>query len=133
MAEARIEVEGVEDIRRGIRKAKDVDSRKAMKLAGAEGAQVVAYEAQSIVQVITAALHDTIRASGQLAGGVVRAGSSKVQYAGVNHFGWPDRGIEPDPFLYDAADHRANEVTEMYYQRVADIAADIERRGATKT
>lgn len=131
MVDQRLTVDGVEDIRRGVRQAKDADLTRITKEAGQEGAEVVAYEAQTIVQVVSAALHDTIRAGGQVAGGVVRAGSSKVEYAGVNHFGWPARGIEPNPFLYEAADNRADEVTEMYYKRVSDIADMIERRGAT--
>jgi len=131
VVDQRLTVDGVEDIRRGVRQAKDADLTRITKEAGQEGAEVVAYEAQTIVQVVSAALHDTIRAGGQVAGGVVRAGSSKVEYAGVNHFGWPARGIEPNPFLYEAADNRADEVTEMYYKRVSDIADMIERRGAT--
>lgn len=33
---------------------------------------------------------------------VVRAGGARVPYAGVIHYGWPARGIAPQPFLTDA-------------------------------
>src|SRR5690606_32966995 len=32
---------------------------------------------------------------------VVRAGGARVPYAGVIHYGWPARGITPQPFLTD--------------------------------
>ena len=42
------------------------------------------------------------------------AGRKAVPYAGPIHFGWPARNIEPQPFLYDALDDKADEVAHLY-------------------
>lgn len=41
---------------------------------------------------------------------VVRAGSARVPYAGVIHYGWPARGIRAQPFLTDALQQRHQQV-----------------------
>lgn len=54
------------------------------------------------------ALRDSIRAGRGKTKAVVRAGSSRVPYAGVIHYGWPAHHIAPHPFLTEAlqAEHR---------------------------
>ena len=47
-------------------------------------------------------LAGTLRAGRGKTKAVVRAGGRKAPYAGVIHFGWPARNIEPQPFLLDA-------------------------------
>lgn len=48
------------------------------------------------------ALAGTIRAGRGKTKAVVRAGGARTPYAGVIHYGWPARGISPQPFLTEA-------------------------------
>lgn len=41
---------------------------------------------------------------------VVRAGRAGIPYAGVIHYGWPKRGIRPQPFLTTALQQRHQQV-----------------------
>lgn len=126
MAAPTIQVSGARELRSAIRRAETVELVAEVKAANREAADVVAYEAQTIVAVKSGRLLESIRASGTLTAGVVRAGKSALPYAGPIHFGWPGHGIEPDPFLYDAADNRVDEVVEQYQaavDRIADLLA----------
>ena len=46
------------------------------------------------------------------------AGRAAVPYAGVIHFGWAAHSIAPQPFLYDAADSRADEVLAKFHEDI---------------
>lgn len=117
-----IELEGQREFRRALRAmGDDLDDLKAAHLAGA---RIVMKEALELVPVLTGTLQETIRASGTKTRGVVRAGYKRVPWAGPIHFGWPDRNITPQPFLYDAIDHRRDEVLDVYWDRVTRIARD---------
>lgn len=66
----------------------------------------------SIGNIVVSAAHPPVGPTGRLAGSVragrgktkavVRAGGARVPYAGVIHYGWPARGISPQPFLVSA-------------------------------
>lgn len=49
------------------------------------------------------ALKASIRAGATTKAGVIRAGSARVPYANVQHWGWPARNIRPKYFISDAA------------------------------
>lgn len=119
MARSAIQVEGVDKVRRALRKIED--GAKDLKEAHREGAEIVADESKRIVPVRSGALRDTIRAAGQVGGGVVRAGFARIPYAGVIHFGWAGHNIEPQPYLYDAADNRTSEVLDAYDKQLANL------------
>lgn len=71
------------------------------------------------------------RASGTLAGtlragrgktkAVVRAGGARAPYAGVVHYGWPARGLSPQPFLSDALQRKRSDVFRALDQGVSQI------------
>jgi len=84
-------------------------------------AELVMARALSRAPVRTGRLRETIRASGTKTAGRVRAGFKRVPYAGVIHFGWPARRIQPQPFLYDALDQRRNEVFNRYFDGIKKI------------
>ena len=84
-------------------------------------AKIVADRASQLAPVKSGKLRDTIRASGTKTAGRVRSGFKRVPYAGVIHFGFPARGIKPQPFLYDALDQRRDEVLDRYFQGVKKI------------
>ena len=93
-------------------------------------AKVVAERGVDLAPVRSGNLRDTIRAAGQQAFGVVRAGNrGDVPYAAPVHWGWGTRPnwakgwrggpIAPNPFLYDALDDRRDEVVETYERALA--------------
>lgn len=122
-----IEVEGLKELRKQLKAAGE--SYADLKDAGLEAATVVSDAAKGIVPQRTGALAGSIRPAGQAKGAVVRAGKGGVPYAGVIHFGWPAHNIEPQPFLYEAADSRLSEVEDIYLKRVQQIADTV--KGAT--
>ena len=119
-----VRIEGLKDLRKRLKKAGE--SYDDLKAAGLEAATVVADEARSVtVPYDSGTLAATIRPAGQAKGAVVRAGTSGVPYAGPIHFGWPDHNIAPQPFLYEAADARLDEVVDVYLRRVEEITDSI--------
>lgn len=114
-----VEIDGAKELRRQLRVFQSgIDGLKEIHR---DAAELVGERAAELVPVRSGLLRSTIRASGQAAGAVVRAGYGRVPYAAPIHFGWPRRGIRPTPFLYDAADHRRQEVIDLYEERVADL------------
>lgn len=126
-AEGAVHVEGLRELRRAIREAKDDLSKDALKATHLEGATIVADEAERIVPRRSGDLASSIRPAGQQAKAVVRAGRKSIPYAGVIHFGWAGHNIEPQPFIYDALDHRADEVVDAYQRQVDKIANKLVR------
>lgn len=116
----RIEVDGVKEVRRALRKVED--GATDLKAAHAEAAKDVAETARGIVPRQSGTLAASIRSTGQAGQGVVRAGRAAVPYAGPIHFGWATRNIAPNPFLYEAADQRAEEVTERFLTALNELA-----------
>lgn len=76
----------------------------------------VAKEAKSIVPRRSGDLAGSIRALGSQKSGRAAAGSKAVPYAGVIHFGWPDRNIKPNPFLQKALEKKEREVIAIFVQ-----------------
>lgn len=125
MAGGAVRVEGLDDVRRKIRRMEqglDQDAAKGdLKRMNLEAAEIVAGVATSLVPVRAGTLRQTIRAAGAQKSGRVRAGFARVPYAGPIHFGWPQRNISPQPFLYDALDRRRNEVFDAYERNMSEI------------
>lgn len=122
-----IKVTGVKELRREIRRAERDDLKKAVREANKDAAEIVAKEAKSnTVPVRSGALRASIRALGSQTKGQVAAGRGKTsRYAGIIHFGNPNRNIEPQPYLYEARDERANEVRQAYADRMKKIAKQL--------
>lgn len=104
--------------------------RSALRRAGVEVADLKAANAAAAAYVASAAAPRAPRRTGRLAASVrgnravgkatVSAGGAATPYAGPIHWGWPARGIEPQPFIAEAA-----QATESTW--VALYQADIER------
>lgn len=125
---ARIQVTGARELRAALREADRELSAEQLKETNLKAAQVVEEEAQRTVPIVSGTLASTIRAAGQQAKAVVRAGKAAVPYAGPIHFGWARHNIEPNPFLYEATDRRADEVIRVYEKQVQQI---VEKVGAS--
>ena len=114
-----IKATGVKELRRELRRmGDDLEDLKALNL---DVATLVSDRAKDIVPRRTGNLADTIRPAGTKTAGRVRAGFKRVPYAGVIHFGWPARRIQPQPFLYDALDQRRDQVFDAYFKGVKKI------------
>lgn len=115
----RVEVEGGAQLRRAFKRLGDRASD--LKDLHRQAAEPVAEEARAIVPVLEGGLRGSIRQDRRQSGAAVLAGGARIPYAGVIHFGWPAHNIEPDPFLYDAADRRADEVRDRYAAGIARL------------
>jgi HK97 gp10 family phage protein len=115
-----IRLEGQAQFRRQLRLLSD--GTEDLKEAHTDAAKLVENEARPNVPVRSGALQGSLRSSGTKTRGVVRVGFARVPYAGVVHFGWPARNIAPQPFIYDALDHRRADVIDVYHDRVNEIS-----------
>jgi hypothetical protein len=120
-----VQVEGAREVRKAMKRMdKRLDDMKDVHQAAGEP---VAEEARVLVPVDDGDLRGSIRLDRRAAGVAVLAGKRAIPYAGVIHFGWAAHGIEPDPFLYEAADARADEVRDRYAAGIADMVERYDR------
>lgn len=130
MAQAAIQIDGAREVKKALRQA----GRMAdLKNAHKEAAAVVVKDAVVLVPKRSGTLAKSIRAAGLASSAEVRAGNTRVSYAGPVHFGWPNRPnkakkwrggpIRPNPFLYKAVDRRRGDVVKVYERRVNEALA----------
>lgn len=118
-----IRVDGLVALQKALRSAPP-ELRKELRLANKAAAQVVATAAKPLAPKRTGRLAASIGARAGQRDASVKAGSaSRVPYAGPIHFGWPARGIRPQPFLYKALDRRQNEVRARYEDAINTFSA----------
>jgi hypothetical protein len=85
-----VKVEGLTELQRDLKKAgASADDQTATKAV----ATLVAHDASSLVHSRTGHLASTIHGEATRTTAAVKAGSATVLYAGVNHYGWPSRGL----------------------------------------
>lgn len=143
-----LEVRNLKEVQRRLRAIGD-DAVKDLKDAHGAAARIVEQEAKSTVPVKRVGPGDSayirrgaspgrlkasIRSTGQARAGVVRAGgpSYGVLYAGVIHYGWPNRPnygnwngkivwggpIKAQPFMFEAMGNKESEVEEVFIRMV---------------
>ncbi len=100
---------------------------KVVKAAGKDAADIVAKEAKVLVPKLTGRLQRSIKAGATAKNAYVKAGG--LVYAGPIHFGWRAHNIEPQPFIYEAADHRIGEVVERYESNLGKYVDRVIVRG----
>ncbi len=120
MAGRQVSVDGARELRKALKTVGD-EAKAGLKDVNLEVAEIVARAAVTKVPSRSGALRETVRAAGAQTRASVKAGFKKVPYAGVIHFGFPARGILPQPFLYDALDARRDEVMDAYTDGIADL------------
>jgi hypothetical protein len=124
-----IEVEGLRDFKRMVRKINDQELREELKEANYNAAKIVADEAASRAPVRTGRLANSVRANRAVAYGAVKAGSAaRVPYAGPIHYGWPARGIEGKPFINEAVTEKLGEARKDYQKRIRKLASKLTGR-----
>jgi uncharacterized protein involved in cysteine biosynthesis len=93
----------VDKLRRELRRVKDVELEAELKALHLDIAREIVELAEPLVPVLTGALLDDVRASGNVTGALGRVGGKSVPYAPPIHWGWKARSIPATPFLQDAA------------------------------
>ena len=124
-----IKVEGLKGLQRQLSQAADKDMQKRIRKANKDAASIVSDEAKNIVPVRTGALRKSIGARGTNKAATVKAGTAaRVPYAGPVHFGWRARGIEPQPFLYEALGDKWREVYTQYDEQLSELVNELNRK-----
>lgn len=114
-----VRVDGLRELNRALNKAQ-VDAQDQKDLMHELGMIVVR---AANVPTLTGALEGSLRAGKGKTKAVVRAGGARVPYAGVQHYGWPKRNIEPRPFLLAALESRTTEIVNTMEKGVGEILA----------
>ena len=121
MADPAIKVDGLNELRRELRRVKDQELDAEMKQIHQELAREVVALAVPHVPVKSGRLRASVRSSGTVRDAVGRAGGASVPYAGPIHWGWKAHHIEPHPFLTDAAAVLEQNITDRYDRQVAEM------------
>lgn len=110
--------------------------RKTLKAAGVDlrelsainkkAASVVAGSARGSAPARSGRLASSIRPGATQRAGVVRAGRASLPYAGVIHWGWPQRNIAAQPFLSEAAQSTESTWSELYWDELQRLIDSIE-------
>lgn len=112
--EAGIKVEGQRELRKSLRQAGD--DLEDLKAAHKAAAEIAAGGSRPLTPARSGTLQGTVRAGGTKTSAVLRAGKKAVPYAGPIHWGWPNRGIEPQSFLADGAKNTESQWVELFHQ-----------------
>ena len=110
------------------------EAKRDIKDVNLDAAKLVERRAKQLVPVRSGALQQSIRSSGQVGKGVVRAGKASVPYANPIHWGWPrpvrkwSKGrigggpIKANRFLTDALDDERRDIVKLYQRELERLA-----------
>jgi hypothetical protein len=102
MPAGEIRMEGTRRLRRTLRAGGD--DLSDMRAAHLDAATIAANASADLAPVgPTGRLQNSIRPAGTKTAGIIRAGTKRVPYAGVIHWGWGRRHIKSQPFLSNGA------------------------------
>jgi len=113
MAAARIRVDGLDRLRRELRRVKDSELNDEMKAIHRELAEEITDRALPNVPVRTGALKGSVRSTGTVRDAIGRVGKASVPYAAVVHWKYGP------PFLTDAAAELERDIVDRYDDAVA--------------
>jgi hypothetical protein len=114
-----IEVKGVRELRRSMRKAGEDLSQ--MNRANQAVSGFVAARAAGSAPRRSGRLAGSLRGSGGRTAAIVRAGGAKVPYASPIHWGWPRRNIRAQPWISEAATSTESTWLGMYADAIEQI------------
>ncbi len=121
-----VEVDGVRQLRRIAIKVAGPDAKKALRTGHKETAGLVAPTAKRNAPKRTGNLANNVRPLGTVTKAQVAVGGSKAPYAGPIHGGWPERNIEPNPFITDAVSEEWTEIYAAFEDLYYGIAKQLE-------
>lgn len=118
---AQVRVVGAAQLRRTMRKAGQ--SLDDLKRANAAAAALVATVARQPGRAPrrTGRLAGTVRGNRAAGRATISAGGFGVQYARPIHWGWRARGIEPQPWISQAAQETEPQWLAMYQQDIERV------------
>ena len=122
MPDVKVEITGAKELRRAIRRAEGPELRKNLRSAYKSSAGIVSTRAESVAPALSGDLRSSIRPLGSQSKAQVAAGRGRSKdYAGVIHYGWPARGIEPQEFLHEALEREWDNVYDFFEQALEEI------------
>lgn len=121
-----VRVEGARELRRTL-KAAGVNMKDLQKL-NKEAANTVLPAAKALTPVGDPAnghIKSTLRTGATQRAGIIRAGNKGKPYGGVQHYGWPARNIEAQPWLAEAAKATEPQWVQTYFDGLMKIVNSI--------
>ena len=120
MAQFTVNVKGVNEVVRSFKQYEGaIDD---LKNANANIGAKVSNTARATAPILSGRLAGTIRPNRASARVQIKAGGASVPYAGVIEYGWPERGIQAQPFLRRAAWENREYTKEQYTQNLMDLS-----------
>lgn len=125
---ARIEVEGLADFQRTVRRLKDKELNTALRKANKTAAEVVVDDAKrgGHIPRRTGRLAASVKAVSDLKNATIR---SRLPYAGPIHYGWARRNIKAQPFLSVGVRKKRDEIRRVYADGITDAMQVLEKKG----
>lgn len=120
-----VQVHGARQLRSALRAA--AGDLADLRRANAEAAAVVAHAGQSDAPRRTGLLAASVRPGATQSAAIVRAGSSRVPYAGVIHYGWEARHIPANPWLMEDAEQTQPTWLELYRDAIQALLDRVAR------
>lgn len=111
-----VQVSGINEVKSSLNKlGQDLESNIELNK---ELSTVIAQRASAIAPKLTGALASSIvgNASGERA--QIVAGGPAVPYAGVIEYGWPEKGIQAQPYLTTAVNKNMDFVIQEYEKTI---------------
>ena len=128
-----IEVEGLRELRRDLAKLEDRGLLNELRQAHKDASERAAKAAAAEAPERSGRLARSIKPKPKNDEGRVKAGTGKrVPYAGPIHFGWRNRGIEPNQFIYRGISRVIKDIQKDYERDVNRIAKKLGRRFSTR-
>ncbi len=122
-----IKVTGAKELRKVAKDVAGKEGTKALSKGHKQIAGIVAPEAKSNAPEPTGRLAANIRPLGSVTKAQVAVRGARVPYAGPIHGGWPERNIEPNPFITDAVRSEWPKV----YDSLEDLYEELGRKLST--
>ena len=123
--EVAVRVVNARELRAALKRAGD--DLDEMKDSHARVSAFVADEAEARAPRRSGRLAASVRGSRQVRRARVSAGGAAVPWAGPIHWGWPDRNIEAQPFIADAAHDTEPRWLPTYLEEVEAIVDRVHR------
>lgn len=119
----RLDNKGLSTLARTLRKAgADMQDLKA---AYRQAASVAEKRTKPLTPRRSGKLAGTIRASATQKSGVVRAGSSRIPYAGVINYGWPGHNIKASNFMAKGLERSDDEIEGIFADAIDKALAQV--------
>lgn len=120
-----VRVEGGRQLRAALREA--AGDLGDLRHANTQAAALVARAGAADAPRRSGLLAASVRPGASQSAAIVRAGSARVPYAGVIHYGWPARHIRAQPWLREDAERTQPTWLALYHRAIQAILDRIER------